>query len=110
MGGGADYRVLGVRPMSQDREHDNHCLLVFEGVVWRIGQIMNDGQSMGLWHGPGARDQEFVVIDISGVDWSSYCTVASRMLDDENFPGEESVRNFGNRRHSGIVLEIDPND
>jgi hypothetical protein len=91
--------------MSQDRDHDDHCHIVWDGVDWMIGQIIHRGDTLCLWHGPGAIDQEFALLDVSGVDWASYCTAAVRMLEAQNLLGSESVKNFGNRRHFGIVLE-----
>ena len=91
--------------MSQDREHDDHCHITFDGIDWMIGMIAQHGRTLCLWHGPGAADQEFALVDVSGVDWASYCTVAVRMLEAWDSPMRESVKKFGNRRHFGIVLE-----
>ncbi|WP_036291518.1 hypothetical protein [Methylosinus sp. PW1] len=61
-----------------DRQHDDHCTLVFCGELWWITGKAGDAISLTSSAGQ-------CILDISAVDWASFDARANVMLR-ENFP------------------------
>lgn len=59
------------------QQQDDHCWIVASGESWAIRRI--EGKVLLLWRGYWP-DLDYSALDVSKVDWESYCAKAAALL------------------------------